>query len=97
MSDKPFVHLHVHTHFSLLDGLATPKGLASRAKELGMNSLAITDHGTMYGAFEFYKACKNEGIKPIIGCECFVAVRSLNDKEAGIDNKRYHLVLLAKN
>ena len=95
MSD--FVHLHIHSEFSLLDGANRIKDLPVRAKELGMEAIALTDHGVMYGAIDFYKACKKEGIKPIIGCEVYVALRSRFDKEAGIDNKYYHLILLAKN
>ena len=95
MSD--FVHLHIHSEFSLLDGANRIKDLPVRAKELGMKAMALTDHGVMYGAIDFYKACKKEGIKPIIGCEVYVALRSRFDKEAGIDNKYYHLILLAKN
>ena len=92
-----FVHLHIHSEFSLLDGANRIKDLPVRAKELGMNSIAITDHGVMYGAIDFYKACKKEGVKPIIGCEVYVAPRSRLQKEPGIDNKYYHLILLAKN
>ena len=92
-----FVHLHVHSEYSLLDGANRIKELPKVAKELGMDAIAITDHGVMYGAIEFYKACKAEGIKPIIGCEVYVAPRTRFDKEAGIDNKYNHLILLAKN
>ena len=92
-----FVHLHVHSEYSLLDGANRIKELPKVAKELGMDAIAITDHGVMYGAIEFYKACKEEGIKPIIGCEVYVAPRTRFDKEAGIDNKYNHLILLAKN
>ena len=94
-----FVHLHIHSEFSLLDGANRIKDIPKRAKELGMDSIAITDHGVMYGAIDFYKACKNEGIKPIIGCEVYVAPRGRNrfDKEPGIDNRYNHLILLAKN
>ena len=92
-----FVHLHIHSEYSLLDGANRIKELPKIAKKLGMDSIAITDHGVMYGAIEFYKACKAEGIKPIIGCEVYVAPRSRFDKEAGIDNKYNHLILLAKN
>ena len=92
-----FVHLHVHSEYSLLDGANRIKQLPKVAKELGMDAIAITDHGVMYGAIEFYKACKEEGIKPIIGCEVYVAPRSRFDKESGIDNKYNHLILLAKN
>ena len=92
-----FIHLHMHSEFSLLDGANRIKDLPIRAKELGMDAMALTDHGVMYGAIDFYKACKKEGIKPIIGCEVYVAKRSRFDKEPGIDNKYYHLILLAKN
>ena len=92
-----FVHLHIHSEFSLLDGANRIKDLPVRAKELGMDAIALTDHGVMYGAIDFYKACKKEGIKPIIGCEVYVALRSRFDKEPGVDNKYYHLILLAKN
>ncbi len=92
-----FVHLHIHSEFSLLDGANRIKDLPVRAKELGMDAMAITDHGVMYGAIDFYKACKNEGVKPIIGCEVYVAPRSRFDKEPNIDNKYNHLILLAKN
>jgi len=92
-----FAHLHVHTEYSLLDGLARIGGLITRAKELGMPALAITDHGAMYGAIDFYKKCKQAGIKPIIGCEVYVARRTLADKEPKIDDNPYHLVLLARD
>ena len=92
-----FVHLHIHSEFSLLDGANRIKDIPKRAKELGMDSIAITDHGVMYGVIDFYNACKEEGIKPIIGCEVYVAPRSRFDKEPGIDNKYNHLILLAKN
>ncbi len=92
-----FVHLHVHTEYSLLDGAAKVKKLAAAAKDFGMSSLAITDHGTMYGVVDFYKACKSEGIKPIIGCEVYVAPRTRFDKKVKKDDFQYHLVLLARN
>ena len=92
-----FVHLHIHSEFSLLDGANRVKDLPVRAKELGMDAIAITDHGVMYGAIDFYKACKKEGVKPIIGCEVYVAPRSRFDKEPNIDNKYNHLILLAKD
>lgn len=92
-----FVHLHVHTEFSLLDGANKIKELPARAKELGMDSIAITDHGVMFGVVDFYKECKKVGIKPIIGCEVYVAPRTRFDKEPNIDNKYSHLILLAKN
>lgn len=92
-----FVHLHIHSEFSLLDGANRIKDLPKRAKELGMDAIALTDHGVMYGAIDFYKACKAEGVKPIIGCEVYVAPRSRLDKEPNIDNKYNHLILLAKD
>lgn len=92
-----FVHLHVHTEYSLLDGSARIKDLVARAKELGMDSLAITDHGVCYGIIDFYKECVAQGIKPILGCEVYVAKRTLYDKEPNIDDVYYHLILLAKN
>lgn len=91
-----FTHLHVHTEYSLLDGMCRIPQLVSRAKELGMDSLAITDHGAMYGAIEFYLAANEAGIKPIIGCEVYVAQNSRFDRETG-DKNSYHLILLAKN
>ncbi len=94
MSD--FVHLHIHSEYSLLDGANRIKDLPVIAKELGMDAIALTDHGVMYGVIDFYKACKKEGIKPIIGCEVYVANRTRFDKEAGIDFNN-HLILLAKN
>ena len=90
-----FVHLHIHSEYSLLDGANRIKDLPVRAKELGMDSIAITDHGVMYGVIDFYKECKKYGIKPIIGCEVYVAPRTRFDKESGIDNKYNHLILLA--
>lgn len=95
MSD--FVHLHNHSEFSLLDGLSRIDPMVEHAKKLGMKSIAITDHGNFYGAIKFYKKCIAEGIKPIIGCEIYVAKRSLHDKEAGIDKDYNHLILLAKD
>ena len=95
MSD--FVHLHIHSEFSLLDGANRIKDIPVRAKELGMDAIALTDHGVMYGAIDFYKACKKEGVKPIIGCEVYVAPRLRFDKEPNIDNKYNHLILIAKN
>ena len=91
-----FTHLHVHTEYSLLDGSAKISHLLDRAKELGMTSLAITDHGAMYGVIDFYKAAKEKGIKPIIGCEVYLAARTRLDKEP-MDARSYHLVLLAEN
>ncbi len=92
-----FTHLHVHTHYSLLDGLSKIPELLQRTKELGMDSLAITDHGNMYGAVEFYNKAKELGIKPIIGCELYVAPRRLVDKEPHLDNRLFHLTALVKN
>jgi len=91
-----FAHLHVHTEYSLLDGMCRIHQLVERARELGMESLAITDHGVMYGVIEFYLAAKEAGIKPIIGCEVYVAQNSRFSRNAG-DKDNYHLVLLAKN
>ena len=93
-----FVHLHVHTEYSLLDGSNKIKEYVRRVKELGMDSAAITDHGVMYGVIDFYRAAKEAGIKPIIGCEVYVAPNSRFDREAtGGDDRYYHLVLLAEN
>lgn len=93
-----FTHLHVHTEYSLLDGSSKIKEITSRAKELGMKSLAITDHGVMYGVIDFYKAAREVGIKPILGCEVYVAPGSRFDKQPGESESRYyHLVLLAEN
>ena len=91
-----FVHLHTHTEYSLLDGLSSPKALAERAAGLGMNALAITDHGVMYGVVDFYKACKAVGIKPLIGMEAYVAPESRFSHDRA-DGKAYHLILLAQN
>lgn len=92
-----FVHLHVHTEYSLLDGVCRLGRLCAVAKERGQNAIAITDHGNLFGAVDFYKAAKNEGIKPIIGCEVYVAARSRFDKVHGVDSDRHHLILLCKN
>jgi DNA polymerase-3 subunit alpha len=92
-----FTHLHVHSHYSLLDGLPKIDELLDYTKELGMDSVALTDHGVMYGAVEFFKKAKIKGIKPIIGCEVYTALEKLTDKRSGIDTKRNHLILLAKN
>ncbi len=92
-----FVHLHSHTEYSLLDGITKIKALVARVKELGMDAVAITDHGSMYGAIEFYKACKEAEIKPIIGCEMYVARRLHTDKEGKQDAEPYHLTVLAKD
>lgn len=92
-----FVHLHVHTEYSLLDGSAKISKLIKKAREHNMSALAITDHGSMYGVIEFYKKCKENNIKPIIGCEVYIAPRGRFKKEGSIDSENYHLVLLAKN
>ncbi len=93
-----FTHLHVHTEYSLLDGSNKIKEYVSRVKELGMNSAAITDHGVMYGVIDFYKAARAAGIKPILGCEVYVAPGSRFDRELSHgDDRYYHLVLLAEN
>lgn len=92
-----FVHLHVHTEYSLLDGAARIKDLIKKTKELGMDSLAITDHGVMYGFVDFYKAATKEGIKPIIGCEVYISPRGMEDKSPKLDDFQYHLVLIAEN
>ena len=92
-----FVHLHVHTHYSLLDGFSNIKKLVKRTKEMGMPALAITDHGTMYGVIEFYRTAKSLGVKPIIGMEGYIAPRGMADKEAQLDKYASHIVLLAEN
>ena len=97
MLNGKFVHLHVHSEFSLLDGANRIKDLPVRAKELGMDAMAITDHGVMFGAIDFYKACKANGVKPIIGCEVYVAPRTMKDKDPVLDAKYNHLILLAKD
>lgn len=95
--DKKFTHLHVHTHYSLLDGLGKIDDLLERTKEFKMDSLAITDHGTMYGVIEFYQKAKKAGIKPIIGCEFYLSPNGLENKRPRVDEERFHLILLAKN
>lgn len=92
-----FVHLHIHSEYSLLDGANRIKDLPIRVKELGMDAIALTDHGSMFGVIDFYKACKANGIKPIIGCEVYVAPRSRKDKDPNLDARYNHLILLAKN
>ena len=93
-----FAHLHVHTEYSLLDGSNKIKEYVARVKELGMNSAAITDHGVMYGVIDFYRAAREAGIKPILGCEVYVAPNSRFDKElTGGEERYHHLVLLAEN
>ncbi|MBL8130818.1 MAG: DNA polymerase III subunit alpha [Anaerolineae bacterium] len=99
MTDQPFVHLHVHTEYSLLDGFCDIKKLTRRAGDLGMNALAISDHGTMYGVIDFYNACKEAGIKPIIGMEGYITPfdRRMTDRDPGKDRENHHLLLLAMN
>lgn len=94
---KDFVHLHVHTEYSLLDGFSRIKNLVGRAKELNMSAVAITDHGCMFGAIDFFKVAKAEGIKPIIGCEVYTAPRGMRDKDPNYDKSQGHLILLAKD
>ncbi len=92
-----FVHLHVHSEFSLLDGACRISSMMDRVKEIGQNAIALTDHGVMYGCIDFYKAAKAAGVKPIIGCEVYVAPRLIEDRIFGVDNEAYHLVLLCKD
>jgi len=92
-----FTHLHVHSHYSLLDGLPKIDELLDYVKESGMDSVAVTDHGVLYGAVELYKKAKIKGVKPIFGCEVYMAFEKMTDKRPNIDQKRYHLVLLVKN
>ena len=88
-----FTHLHLHTEYSLLDATIRISDLIEKLKANNMNACAITDHGNMYGAYKFQSAMKAEGLKPIIGCEIYIAPRSMEDKEYGIDNNYFHLVL----
>src|SRR3989338_10853625 len=92
-----FTHLHTHSHYSLLDGLTKIDPMVARAKELGMDSIALTDHGNLYGAIEFYQKAKKAGIKPIIGCELYIAARGMADKDPAFDQKRFHLTVIARN
>ncbi|GBD34028.1 DNA polymerase III subunit alpha [bacterium HR34] len=92
-----FTHLHCHSHYSLLDGLPKISELIERVKELKMDAVALTDHGVLYGAVEFFKEAKRQGIKPLIGCEVYVARNSMHDKKPGVDDVRYHMILIAKN
>ena len=92
-----FVHLHLHTEYSLLDGACRIRDVVAKAKELGQTALAITDHGVMYGVVDFYKECKKAGIKPVIGCEIYMAPRNRTDKQYDADGKYSHLILLVKN
>ena len=92
-----FVHLHVHTQYSLLDGAIRIEPLLKQVKDFGMDAVAITDHGTMFGAVEFYEAALKVGVKPIIGCECYLAPRKLTDKTPGDNKGVAHLILLAQS
>ena len=92
-----FTHLHLHTEYSLLDATMRISDLVEKLKASGMKSCAITDHGNMYGVFKFKNAMKDAGLKPILGCEIYIAPRGMNDKEFGIDNNYFHIVLLAKD
>ena len=92
-----FVHLHVHSEYSLLDGFSNITKMVQRAKEMGMPALALTDHGTMFGVMEFYNATTKAGIKPIIGVEAYLAARGMTDRDPQLDKKSSHLLLLAKN
>ena len=92
-----FTHLHLHTEYSLLDGACRIEKLVERVKELGQTAVAITDHGVMYGAVDFYRACKGAGIKPVIGCEVYVAPRTRFDRVHELDASARHLVLLCRN
>lgn len=94
---KPFIHLHTHSHYSLLTALPKIPDLIKAAKEDGMEALALTDAGNLYGAIEFYKECKSAGIKPIVGVDFYLALRARTEKQTGVDNRRFRLVLLAKN
>src|SRR5450759_355408 len=97
IAPNDFTHLHVHSEFSLLDGLAGITDLVDSAAQLGMDSLALTDHGALYGAVGFFKAATDRGIKPIIGVETYVARRSMSDKEGKADAQPFHLILLARD
>jgi DNA polymerase-3 subunit alpha len=92
-----FVHLHVHSEYSLLDGLSRIPKLVKRAKEMGMPALALTDHGVLFGAIKFYNEAKKAGIKPIIGMEAYLSARGMQDRDPQLDSKTYHLLLLAEN
>ena len=94
---KDFVHLHVHSEFSLLDGACRIEQMPQYAQQMGQQALAITDHGVMYGCIDFYKACQKAGVRPIIGCEVYVAPRTRFDKTPELDGEAYHLVLLCEN
>lgn len=95
-NNNSFVHLHVHSEYSLLDGACRIPQLVKKAAEMGQKAIAVTDHGVMYGAVEFYQEALKAGIKPIIGCEVYVAPRTRFDRESKLDSRPYHLVLLCK-
>ena len=95
MSKAQFVHLHNHSHYSLLQGLSKIPDMINKAKENNMDALAITDYGSMYGCIEFYKTCLKAGIKPIIGVDAYMAFRTMEKKDHGIDNKRNPFTLIA--
>ena len=97
MPSDSFVHLHLHTEYSLLDGAIRMKELMKKAKELGMPAVAITDHGNLYGAVEFYQEAKNAGVKPIIGCEAYMAPGSIKDRPNNMRDAAYHFTLLAND
>lgn len=97
MDPKEFVYLHTHSHYSLLEALPKPKALVKRAKELGMSAIALTDNGNMYGAVEFFKACKDAEIKPLLGCDIYVAQHGMTDKRPRVDDRPYRLLLLIEN
>jgi DNA polymerase-3 subunit alpha len=97
LASNDFVHLHTHSEFSLLDGLGRITELVDEASEKGFDSLALTDHGALYGSVAFYQAAVNKGIKPIVGVETYIARRSMTDKEGKADSQPYHLILLAEN
>src|SRR5438270_2799995 len=97
MAEPSFVHLHVHTHYSLLDGACRVSDLVKRCKQLGMDSIAITDHGCMFGVIEFFNECKKEGIKPILGMEAYMAPGDRRERQAHAGEAAYHLLLLAQN
>ena len=97
VAPNDFVHLHVHSEFSLLDGLGRINDVADQASKLGFDAMAITDHGALYGAVAFFQAATAKGIKPIVGVETYVAPRSMRDKEGKADSQPFHLVLLAQN
>src|SRR5918997_900550 len=94
---SPFVHLHVHTHYSLLDGACRVDKLVKQTKALGMDSIAITDHGCMFGVVEFFNECKKEGVKPILGMEAYMAPGDRRERQAVAGEAAYHLLLLAEN